>query len=143
MKLPPLLYVLGYAGLVPFVAGPLWLSLSPASAPLWLDQVWLLYAALLAAFMAGSFWGMALILLENPAGQLGLLLAAAFMLMAWFSVLLPFSLSLAALTAVFVLLAAAEVWRERVLDRSNSYFRLRIILTIGVLACVVWRYLLG
>lgn len=143
MRLPPLLYVLGYAGLLPFVAGPLWLSVSPANAPLWLDQVWLLYAALLAAFMAGSFWGMALILLENPAGQLGLLLSAALMLMAWFSMLLPFSLSLAALTAVFILLAAAEIWRERVLDRSNSYFRLRMVLTIGVLACVIWRYLLG
>lgn len=143
MRLPPLLYVLGYAGLLPFVAGPLWLSIAPASAPLWLDQVWLLYAALIAAFMAGSFWGLALIVIENPAGQLGLLLSAVFMLLSWFAVLLPFPLSLAALTAVFVMLAAAEIWRERVLDRSNSYFRLRMILTIGVLACVIWRYLLG
>jgi hypothetical protein len=143
MKLPPLLYVLGYAGLLPFVVGPLWLSIAPASAPLWLDRAWLLYAALIAAFMAGSFWGLALIVIENPAGQWGLLLSAAFMLLSWFSVLLPFPLSLAALTAVFVMLAAAEIWRERVLDRSNSYFRLRMVLTIGVLACVVWRYLLG
>ncbi|HEY9546801.1 MAG TPA: DUF3429 domain-containing protein [Solimonas sp.] len=143
MRLPSLLYVLGYAGLLPFIAGPLWLSVSPTTAPLWLDQAWLLYAALIAAFMAGSFWGLALIVIENPAGQLGLLMSAAFMLLAWFSILLPFDLSLAALTAVFLLLAAAEVWRERVLDCSNSYFRLRMILTIGVLVCVVWRYLLG
>src|SRR3546814_9206643 len=101
MRLPSLLYVLGYAGLLPFIAGPLWLSVSPTTAPLWLDQAWLLYAAPIAAFMAGSFWCLALILIENPAGQFGLLMSAAFMLLAWFSIQLPFDLSLAALTVVF------------------------------------------
>ncbi|NGY05141.1 DUF3429 domain-containing protein [Solimonas terrae] len=143
MKLPPLLFVLGYAGLLPFAAGPLWLSVAPQSAPVWLDQAWLLYAALIAAFMAGSFWGLALLVLANPAGQLGLLMSAALMLLAWGAVLLPFSLSLLALTVVFVLLAAAEVWRERVLDPVSSYFRLRIALTLGVLICIAWRYQLG
>lgn len=143
MRLPPLLYVLGYAGLLPFVAGPLWLSLAPNSAPLWLDQAWLLYAALIAAFMAGSFWGLALIVVENPAGKWGLLLSAALLVLSWFSILLPFGPSLAALTLVFLLLAAAEIWRERVLDPVSSYFRLRMALTIGVLVCVAWRYQLG
>src|SRR3546814_20250514 len=108
MRLPSLLYVLGYAGLLPFIAGPLWLSVSPTTAPLWLDQAWLLSAALIAAFMAGSFRGLALIVIEDPAGPLGLLMSAAFMLLGWFSILVPFALSPASLTAVFLLLARAE-----------------------------------
>lgn len=143
MRLPPLLFVLGYAGLLPFAAAPLWLSVSPQTAPVWLDQAWLLYAGFIAAFMAGSFWGLALIVAQNPAGQLGLLMSAVLLVMAWASVLLPFSLALMAIAAVFLLLAAAEIWRERVLDPVGSYFRLRITLTIGVLACIVWRFLLG
>lgn len=139
MKLPRLVSLLGYAGLLPFVAGPLWLSLSPQTAPVWLDQAWLLYAGFIAAFMAGSFWGLALIVVENPAGLFGIVLSAALLLLAWLAVMLPFPLALAALAVVFVLQALAEIWRERVLDPVGSYFRLRITLTLGVLACIVWR----
>jgi hypothetical protein len=142
MKLPPLLFILGYAGLLPFVAGPLWLTLAPRTVPVWFDGVWLLYAASIAAFMAGSFWGLALVVAQNPAGQVGMLISAVLMLAAWGSMLLPFSLALMSLALVFVLLAAAEVWRERVLDPVSSYFRLRMTLTIGVLICIVWRLML-
>jgi hypothetical protein len=143
MKLPRLLFALGYAGLLPFIAGPLWLTLAPQSAPVWLDQAWLLYAAMIAAFMAGTFWGLALIVAENPAGLLGLPLSALLMLLAWGSLLLPFDFALLALALVFILLVLSELWRERVLDPMSSYFRLRVVLTLGVLACMVWRYWLG
>ncbi|MFT4047823.1 MAG: DUF3429 domain-containing protein [Solimonas sp.] len=143
MNLPRLLFALGYAGLVPFAAGPLWLTLSPQTAPLWLDQAWLLYAALIAAFMAGTFWGLALIVAENPAGLFGLLASALLLLLSWGSVMLPFAAALPALAGVFVLLALLELWRERVLDPMSSYFRLRIVLTSGVLACMIWRHWLG
>ncbi|MGH8446064.1 MAG: DUF3429 domain-containing protein [Solimonas sp.] len=143
MNLPRSLFLLGYAGLVPFIAGPLWLTLAPGSAPPWLDQAWLLYAALLAAFMAGTFWGLALVVAENPAGLFGMLLSAVLMLLAWGAALLPFFTALLALAIVFLLLALAELWRERVLDPMSSYFRLRIALTVGVLACIAWRYQLG
>jgi hypothetical protein len=143
MNLPRSLFLLGYAGLIPFIAGPLWLTLAPDSAPPWLDQAWLLYAALIAAFMAGTFWGLALVVAENPAGRLGMLLSAVLMLLAWGAALLPFFTALLALAIVFLLLALAELWRERVLDPMSSYFRLRIALTVGVLACIAWRYQLG
>jgi hypothetical protein len=143
MKLPPLVTLLGYAGLLPFIVEPLWLTISPQSAPVWLDHVWLKYAGLMAAFMAGTFWGLALIVIENPAGLFGLLLSAALMLLAWFAVLLPFRPALLALAVVFALLGAAEIWRERTLDPVGSYFRLRMVLTGGVLICLVWRFALG
>jgi len=143
MNLPRLLFVLGYAGLVPFIAGPLWLTVSPHTAPLWLDQAWLLYAAMIAAFMAGTFWGLALIVSGNPAGLLGMGFSAVLMLLSWGTAMLPFSWALPALAGVFILLVLAELWRERVLDPMSSYFRLRVVLTLGVLGCIVWRYWLG
>ncbi len=49
---------IGYAGLLPFVAGaltPLW-----AGAPAWATAAWLAYGLIILAFMAGSQWGAAL-----------------------------------------------------------------------------------
>jgi hypothetical protein len=143
MRLPPLVYLLGYAGLIPFLAGPVWLSLAPGSAPPWLDRLWLMYAAMIASFMSGTFWGMALLVAEGPNGKAGMALSGALMLLAWGALALPFHQSLYALAAVFVLLVAAEVWRERVLDPLSGYFTLRATLTAGVLLTIGWRLLLG
>ena len=57
MKLPRLVFLLGYAGLLPCFAGPIWVAIAGSSAPAWLDRAWLLYVALVASFMAGTFWG--------------------------------------------------------------------------------------
>jgi hypothetical protein len=76
MRLPPLVFALGYAGLIPFLVGPLWLTLSPLTAPPWLDHLWLLYAAMIASFMAGTFWGMSLLVAEGPNGMIGMALSA-------------------------------------------------------------------
>ncbi|MDR3418008.1 MAG: DUF3429 domain-containing protein [Nevskia sp.] len=143
MRLPPLVYVLGYAGLIPFLAGPAWLSLSPHAAPAWLDHVWWLYAGMIASFMSGTFWGMALLVAEGPNGIIGMVMSAALMLLAWGALLLPFRESLYALAAVFVLQALAEIWRERTIDPMSGYFTMRITLTLGVLATIGWRLLLG
>jgi hypothetical protein len=143
MKLPPLVYLLGYAGLIPFLAGPAWLTLAPASAPPELDRWWLAYAGMIAAFMSGTFWGMALIVSEGPNGQIGMAMSAALMILGWAATLLPFRTALLALGVVFVLLALAEIWRERVLDPLSGYFTMRVTLTVGVLVCIAWRLLLG
>lgn len=142
MKLPPLVFVLGYSGLLPFLADPLWLSVSPATAPAWLDHVWRMYAGMIASFMAGSFWGMALIVVEGPAGKLGMAMSGALMLLAWASLVLPFRASLVGLAVVFLLLVLAEIWRERTIDPLSGYFTLRASLTAGVLVCIAWRLLL-
>lgn len=143
MRLPPLIYVLGYSGLIPFIAGPLWLTLAPASAPEWLDRVWLDYVAMIASFMAGTLWGMAIFTAEGPNGLFGMALSTVLMLLAWAAMALPFKTALIALAVVFVLLVLAEIWRERVLDPLSGYFLLRVSLTTGVLICIVWRLLLG
>jgi len=142
MKLPPLVFALGYAGLLPFIAGPLWLTAAPASAPAWLDPMWLSYTAMITSFMAGTLWGLALPTAEGPNGLVGLALSTGLMLLAWAATALPFPQALLALGAVFVLLVLAEVWRERVLDPLSGYFTLRVSLTTGVLVCIGWRYAL-
>ena len=44
---------------------------------------------------------------------------------------------------VFLLLLAADFWRERVLDTLGGYFRLRSTLTVGVLIAIAWRFSLS
>lgn len=142
MKLPPLVFVLGYAGLVPFIAGPAWLTFAPESAPDGLDRVWLAYAAMIASFMAGTFWGLALLVAEGTAGRIGVVMSAVLMISAWATQLLAFRHSLIGLAVVFVLLALAEVWRERELDPLGGYLKLRVALTVGAVLCIVWRLML-
>jgi hypothetical protein len=139
MRLPPLVKLLGYAGLVPFLLGPLWWTLAPASVPPWLDTAWAHYVALLAAFLAGTFWGFALPAIEGPAGMLGIAIASALMLLTWMAMSLPFALMLWALATVFLLLLLADFWRERTLDTIPGYFALRSTLTLGALAAIGWR----
>lgn len=142
MRLPWLVTLLGYAGLLPFVAGPLWLALAPQTAPAWLDTVWRGYVAMIAAFMAGTFWGFALPAAEGPEGRRGLAIATALMLLAWGALQLPFEASLLGLAAVFALLLLADIWRERTLGSVEGYFLLRTVLTVGVLIAISWRLLL-
>lgn len=140
--LSPLAFWLGLSGLLPFLIGPLWLTLSPATAPPWLDAAWHQYLALIASFMAGTFWGFAVPLSGGTAGLLGLLMSVSLMLLSWAAMALPFEQSLLMLGAVLLLLLLADFWRDRVLDSIEGYFRLRLILTVGVLLSISWRLLL-
>src|SRR5690349_17129261 len=122
MRLPLIVSLLGYAGLLPFVAGPLWLTLAPGSAPAWLDQVWINYVTLLAAFLAGTFWGFALPAIQGPDGLLGMFIAAVLMLLIWLTMTLSFKVQLLSLAVVLALLLLADFWRERTLDTLPGYF---------------------
>lgn len=142
MKLPRVVTLLGYAGLLPFLAEPLWLSLSPTSAPAWLDPFWHAYVVLIAAFLAGTFWGFALPAVEGANGILGMVIATALMLLTWVAMLLPLKSSLWVLAVVFLLLLLADFWRERTLDTIPGYFALRSTLTAGTLIAIGWRLFL-
>lgn len=142
MKLPPLVLLLGYTGLVPFFAGPLWLTLAPASAPGWLDAMWLSYVAMIACFMAGTFWGLALPACEGTQGVIGLLGSSAMMIGAWAALLLPLQGALLGLTLVLLLQLLADFWFERNLGTVEGYFRLRAILTAGACIAIAWRLML-
>jgi hypothetical protein len=139
MRLPLIVTLLGYAGLLPFVAGPAWLTFAPATAPAWLDPFWINYVTLLAAFLAGTFWGFALPAVQGPAGMLGIFIASMLMLLTWLAMSLAFGVRLYALAVVFLLLLIADFWRERTLDTLPGYFALRSTLTVGAIATIAWR----
>lgn len=141
MRLPAMVIAMGYLGLVPFLAGPLWLTVSPQTAPAWLDDTWRHYVTLIAAFLAGTFWGFALPAIEGPAGIAGMLMASFFLLVIWVAMSLT-ALQLPLLGVVFLLLLLADYWRERTLDTIPGYFKLRAVLTVGAIAAVAWRMVL-
>ncbi len=143
MRLPAIVVVLGYAGLIPFLLGPAWLTFAPDAAPAWLDRAWAGYVTLLAAFLAGTFWGFALPAAQGPTGILGMFIASALMLLTWVAMLLDPALQLVMLVLVFLLQLLADFWRERTLDTLPGYFRLRLTLTIGAIAALGWRLALG
>jgi len=143
MNMPKIVLLLGYAGLLPFLLGPAWLSFAPETAPAWLDQAWLSWIALVAAFMAGSFWGFALPAAQGPAGMVGIFIASLLMLATWAATLLRFPEQMAGYALVFLLLLLADIWRERTLDTIGGYFRLRTVLTVGVFVTLGWRFALS
>jgi len=139
MRLPLIVTLLGYAGLIPFVLGPLWLTLDPAGAPTWLDRAWTNYVTLLAAFLAGTFWGFALPAIEGPNGILGVFIASLLLLLTWVTMVLAPAYQLYLLALVLLMQLLADYWRERTLDTIPGYFRLRATLTIGAIISIAWR----
>lgn len=144
MRLPTWIVALGCAGLIPFLAYPLWLTLAMPAAPLMrLDSLWLGYVAMIASFMAGSFWGFSLPAAQGPDGLFGLLVASLLMILAWLATALQFNAALLGLALVYLLLLLADFWRERTLGSVEGYFLLRSVLTVGVLIALAWRRLLA
>lgn len=143
MRIPPYIIVLSYAGLIPAFAVPLWRTLAPGSAPAMIDVVWIAYIQLMAAFLAGTFWGFALPAVEGVAGMAGMSIAAILLLISWGAAILSPPASLYLFSAVFLLLLLAEFWRERYLGTIEGYFRLRAVLTLGTVAAIAWRLTLA
>ena len=138
MRLPLIVVLLGYAGLVPFVLGPAWLAFSPGTAPEWLSAAWAGYVTLLAAFLAGTFWGFALPAIEGPSGLLGMFIASLLLVLTWVTMILSSVWQLYLLAVVFLLQLLADYWRERTLDTIPGYFKLRVTLTAGAIASIAW-----
>jgi hypothetical protein len=138
VRLPWLVSALGYAGLLPFLLGPAWLTFAPATAPEWLDAAWAGYVTLLAAFLAGTFWGFALPAIEGPNGLLGMFIASGLLLLTWVTMVMTSVWQLYLLALVFLLQLLADYWRERTLDTIPGYFRLRVTLTAGALLSIGW-----
>ena len=139
MGMPRWIMLLGFAGLAPFIAGPLLLTVAPDRAPAQLDHLWLVYAGLIASFMSGTFWGFALPAVQGDEGMTGIIIASLLMIATWASMILPFHLALYGLAGVFILLLVADVWRDRTLDSIDGYFQFRSMLTVGTLVCIAWR----
>ena len=142
MRLPLIVVLLGYAGLVPFALGPAWLTFSPGTAPAWLGAAWTGYVTLLAAFLAGTFWGFALPAIEGPDGILGMFIASLLLLLTWVTMVVAPGYQLLLLALVFLLQLLADYWRERTLDTIPGYFKLRASLTVGAIAAIAWQLML-
>jgi hypothetical protein len=143
MRLPLIVTLMGYVGLIPFVIGPLWLTIAPGTVPYWLDRAWLQYVTLIAAFLAGTFWGFALPAIEGPSGILGLFIASVLLVLTWVTMVLGPGYQLYMLAVVFLLQLLADFWRERTLDTIPGYFRLRASLTAGAIVAIAWRLALA
>lgn len=139
MRLPLTVFLLGFAGLLPMFAGPLWWAFAPASAPDWLPQLWLYYVALVASFMSGTFWGFALPAIEGVEGQIGVVIASLLMLATCGVMALPADAALYGLIGVYFLQLLADFWRERTLGSVEGYFVLRTGLTVGAILAIAWR----
>lgn len=139
MRLPPFVIALGFAGLLPMLVGPVWWAVSPQTVPARLDQLWVLYGALIASFMAGTFWGFALPAVEGTEGLIGTVIASLLMLLTWVAVALPYKAELYGLMTVFLLSLLADFWRERTLGSVPGYFALRTALTLGAFVALGWR----
>lgn len=143
MRLPLPVSLIGYAGLIPFLLGPAWLTFAPQTAPEWLDTVWLSWCGLIAAFMAGTLWGFALPACEGSAGVAVLLMSMGLITLPWFASALPFRYALGMLAVAYLLQLAADFWRERTLGTVDGYFALRGALTGGVLVALLWRFMIS
>ena len=142
--MPPAALALGLAGVLPFAAcaGALWLDVDPA---LQADAARALaaYGAVILSFLGGVRWGAALRL---PLAQATpeLVLAVIPSLLGWCALLLPGAtqplLALSLGMAVFGVLDAREGARGA---WPHWYSRLRIILTLLVLGCLLAAVLAG
>jgi hypothetical protein len=120
---------LGYAGLLPFVAGALLAWRSPAGA------AWLLaYAACIVSFLGGIHWGLAL--RERPPRAVSLGWGVTPSLLAWVALLLPSGAGLLVSAAALVACYAVD---RRLYAREglSAWLGLRLRLTVvASLACV-------
>jgi hypothetical protein len=100
---------LGLGGLLPFVAGAVWLLVGPAdpAAPSLAARVLVAYAATIVAFLGGIHWGLAF---THPGGPPPARLSWGVVpsLVAWPALLLPSATGLALLAGMLVLCYAVD-----------------------------------
>lgn len=122
---------LGVAGLIPFVALPIFVVLG---GPGWVIDLLRNYALLILAFLAGGLWSEAL---SRPAdGPIPVILSNVIVLAALLALLLPMSWGFAWLALLFALHAGGE-WLYTRSDQPGWYRRLRMALSTAVILLLV------
>jgi hypothetical protein len=129
-ELPPGAAALGYAGLLPFVAGALGIALLDGELRAFAARALLAYGAVILSFLGAVHWGSELARTER--GAAGRLVAGVLPSLAgWVALLLPQRHGLALLVAA---LAAFWLYEHRVLGASRlptGYLGLRRNLTLA------------
>ncbi|MDP1875230.1 DUF3429 domain-containing protein [Phenylobacterium sp.] len=134
-KIPAPALLLGAAGVIPFLALALLIALGGAGvlAPEQAERVLRLYAALILSFMGGAQWGLATARASGPSAR-ALAVSVLPALFAWAAFLIPSGPGLLALSAAFLALMLYDLWTVRRGEAPVWYGRLRIGLTLAVVA---------
>lgn len=133
--MPPVARLLGWLGLLPFLALALggFISL-PAIGR---DPLWRTYAAIILSFMGGVQWGLAVGSSPgHPGAAQRYAVSVTPALVAWASLALPPAPSLSLLLLGFLALLAYDLWTVRSGAAPPWYARLRIQLTSVVSLCL-------
>lgn len=128
--------VLGLGGLLPFLAGAVALAVLDAPGlKAWAATALVAYAALIATFLGGIHWGLAMRGVQPVTARLGWGVSPS--LLAWVAVMLPASIGLSLLALLLVTCYAAD----RKLYASaglSGWLGLRLQLTsVATLSCLV------
>lgn len=134
---PTLRDVLGYAGLLPFLAGTVWLALAPATQHAPIETLLLAYGAVILSFVGALHWGWAL---AEPAdanadSRFGWSVVPS--LLGWFALLPPpgYGLLLLALGFLLARYADHQLYPQQL--RLASFLRLRTNLTVVVVVSLL------
>ena len=136
--LPLTAWILGFGGVIPFLA--LFLALLPGLSPGFADSreitLWLLaYAAIILSFLGAIHWGVALArgddTANNQSGNWSFFYGIMPALLAWFALLLPHNIALFLMAGLVMLAYGADA--ILLFKRLNSdYSILRLYLTAAV-----------
>ena len=124
---------LGWAGVLPFLAGALAVVLRLAgSTP---GELLAAYGTAILSFMGGVQWGVAMRVDET--GWRGYAISVLPALLGWAALLMPRPVGLAVLAAGFCALLAYDLWTARRGEVPAWYARLRVQLTVAVVALLL------
>ena len=142
--IPPAALLFGAAGVLPFAALALAIALGGVGvlAPEQAERVLRLYAALILSFMGGAQWGLASASAGGPSTR-ALAVSVLPALFAWATFLVPSRPGLLALAAAFLALMLYDLWTVSRGEAPSWYRRLRIGLTLAVVASLAAAGLIG
>lgn len=134
-----LMNILGYAGLLPFLAATL-AALMNVTLPTEVQPITLLltYGAIILSFLAGILWGRGLHRSDSESTNGLIILSNAFAVLAWVTLLLSsvfWSLLLQMIGFALLLAFERKLARGTTMTTQSGYYPMRMILTTGVIVC--------
>jgi hypothetical protein len=134
MQLRSQAQLLGYAGLIPFVAFSIgaWVDMPFIDSPHFLLQS---YAAVILSFMGAIHWGMVISSPDNEAGA-QLFVSVVPPLLGWFALMLPQVTGYSLLIVSFISLCFYDGAVSRKFALPPWYVPMRVVLTSIVVLCL-------
>ena len=147
-RIPLAALALGLGGLIPFVGTAVQVATAWPLGPRTVGPalyLMLTYGAVILSFMGGVQWGLAVAAeaLGAPASWRRYGAAVVPALVAWLGLYLGARTGVLVVVTAFVLLLAYDLATVRWGEAPNWYGRLRAMLTVGAVACLLAAALLG